>query len=182
MLPRWVYALARVLAVLLIFGGTGVFYFGYVWGGRTIFLQQVSAEDVTRGFDFGPIYMVSGLNYLARLELVIPESGEFWETTLAVLDSNKAVVGKESVFLAVTQKEFAPGERTVLPNHFRLMGDSGWYYFRFQQVAGSYPALGAMGPPAAKLELREGLMNATAAWAALALGWIAGIALFLRPR
>ncbi len=171
---------SRLFSILLVVFSIGFFVWGLFFSGKVIFLHSVSAEDVTRGFDYGPIWIEEGPKYRARLGMVIPQSGKFWETSFSVLDLNKAEVGKETLFLATTQPEFAPGKRTIKDNYFTLSGDSGWHFFRFQQIAGAYPAPGAMGAPVASLEIRAGVLEPKLCYAVLILGFIiGGIILFL---
>lgn len=170
----------RVFAVLLVIVSIGFFVWGLFFSGKVVFFHSVSAEDVTRGFDYGPIWIEEGPKYRARLGMVIPQSGKFWETSFSVLDLNKAEVGKETLFLATTQPEFAPGKHTIKDNYFTLSGDSGWHYFRFQQIAGAYPAPGAMSAPVASLEIKAGVMEPKLCYAILIIGFtFGGIILFL---
>ena len=180
--PRGIYVFARIAAILLILASTFYFVWGRNSSGRAILMQSISAEDATRGYAFGPVWLKGGVRYLSRLTVEIPESGEFWETTLAVLDSKGAEVDKETVYLAATAPEFAKGRRTSRSNAFVLRGDSGWYSFRFQQVNGVYPRPGVSGPPVAVILIREGVANPGTCWLVLIFGWILGIALFIWPR
>lgn len=171
---------ARVFAIALAMFSLGFFVWGLFFSGKVIFLHSVSSEDVTRGFDYGPVWLEEGSKYRARLGMVIPQSGKFWETSFSVLDLNKAEVGRETLFLATTQPEFAPGKRTVRDNYFTLSGESGWHYFRFQQIAGAYPPPGAMGAPVANLEIKSGVMEPKLCYLVLILGLVfGGIILFL---
>lgn len=171
---------SRLIAIAVALFAAGFFIWGLFLSGRVVFLHSVSAEDVTRGFDFGPVWIEDNSDYRARLSMVIPQSGKFWETSFTVLDLNKAEVGGESLFLATTQPEFAPGKRTVRDNFFNLSGESGWHYFRFKQIAGAYPPPGAMGAPVASLEIKSGVVEPKLCYGVLILGLvIGGIILFL---
>jgi len=170
----------RIFAILFLLFSLGFFAWGLFMSGRTVFLQSVCAEDVTRGFDFGPIWLDSGRNYRARLGMIIPDSEMFWETTFTVLDAGMAPVESETVFLDVTQPEFAPGRHTVRDNYFILNGSSGWHFFRFKQVSGTYPAPGTRGAPVASFELRRGIVEPKLCFLVLISGLaIAAILIFL---
>jgi hypothetical protein len=172
----------RSTSLIVAVASVAFFLFGLFISGTVVFTQHVSAEDVTRGFDYGPIWLKEGVRYRARLELLIPESEVMWETNLSVLDRDKRLVEPETVFLNTTQPEFAPGKRTTRDNYFTLKGASGWHYFKFQQIGGMYPAPGEMSAPVAGLELREGVVEPKACFAVLIVGLMLTVILILLSR
>ncbi len=172
----------RSLALVALLASILFFLWGLFFSGEVIFRHNICAEDVTRGFDYGPIWLQANKSYRARLDLLIPEGEVMWETEFNVLNRDKSLVEPTTVYLNTTQPEFAPGKRTLRDNYFTLKGESGWHFFRLKQVGGDYPSPGVMGAPVAGLEIRDGAMEPKVCYMVLIAGFLIGATLLVATR
>lgn len=180
--PSYFRAFLRALALVALLASVLFFVWGLFLSGRVIFRHYVCAEDITRGFDYGPVWLEANKSYRARLDLLIPEGEVMWETEFSVLNRDKSLVEPTTVFLNTTQPEFAPGKQTLRDNYFTLKGESGWHFFRLKQVGGDYPSPGVLGAPVAGLEIRDGAMEPKVCYLVLIAGFVIGAALLVATR
>jgi len=144
--------------------------------GRRMFAQEVSADEISRGFDFGPLYFAAGRHYLFEISAKIPKSERFWETSTQVLDSNKRrVVGQDEFVLNATQT-FKPGGKAEWTYSFVPSTSSGYFYVRFEQRNGNYRDVDPGGEPVARLTVTEDPPSPVVIWLAGILSAVVGVA------
>lgn len=148
--------------------------------GRVVFAQEVSADEISRGFDFGPIYFASGRHYVFTIFAKIPKSERFWETSTEVLDSNKRRVTGQDEFVLNATQTFRPGGKAEWTYSFQPSESSGYFYVRFEQRNGNYRDVDPAGLPVARLSVAEDPPSPVIIWLAgilcgavgLVCGWL----------
>ncbi|GEM_PF-1433077 len=149
--------------------------------GALVLRQQISAADVARGFDFGPVYLEQGAAGRYFLSAVLPEvDGDWWHTTFEVLSDSREPVFHQDELRIIGDFDLEPGQRERHAKRFTLDKDSGYYYFRYRAVNGVYDA-NPDAPPVVEFAVRQRVIAGAALWvpvgASLALGllllWLA---------
>jgi hypothetical protein len=134
---------ALSLAALSAAWGYGAVYLS----GRLSLAQTAPAIELPKGFDFGPVYLNEARPSRFFITATVPDSpGRSWHTSFEILDLNKRAIYKEEELRFIGEYFFMPGEATSFQKQFTLNRDSGYYYFRFSSLSGTYPADSALRP------------------------------------
>jgi hypothetical protein len=151
--------------LLLLGAGPAYAYLALGYSGRLALAQQVSAADVTRGIDFGPVYLEQGAPGRYYLSAVMPQCpAGYWQTRFEVLDSAKAAVFSEDEIRFIGEFMFQPGQADRFCKDFTLSKNTGYYYFRFSSINGAYPAV-AGDPPVLSFAIRQRVLAGYGLWA-----------------
>lgn len=158
-----------LLAGLLLLGaGPACAYLGLNYSGRLALAQQVSAADVTRGIDFGPVYLEQGVPGRYFLSAVMPQCpAGYWQTRFQVLDANKAAVFSEDEIRFIDEFMFQPGQLDRYCKDFTLSKNTGYYYFRYGSINGAYPPV-AGDPPVLAFAVRQRVLAGYVLWGPVA--------------
>ena len=163
---------ARVRALVWLFGaglallvmGPLYAFLSYYYSGELVLAQKISAADVVRGFDFGPVYMDEGSPGRYYLSAVLPEvDGEYWQTSFEVLDETRTPVYRQDELHIIGDFQFEPGQRQSYVKNFTLAKQSGYYYFRYTAVNGVYDTNKTAGP-VVEFAVRQGVVAGAALW------------------
>jgi hypothetical protein len=161
--------------LLLLGAGPAFAYFGLNYSGRLALAQQVSAADVTRGIDFGPVYLEQGAPGRYYLSAVMPQCpAGYWQTRFEVLDANKAAVFSEDEIRFIGEFMFQPGQLDRYCKDFTLSKNTGYYYFRYSSINGAYPPV-AGDPPVLSFAIRQHALAGYALWAPVASLMLLGL-------
>lgn len=177
---------ARVRALAWLFGsgllllalGPLYAFLALNYSGELALAQKVSAADVARGFDFGPVYMSEGVPGRYYLSAVLPEvDGDFWHTSFEVLDETRQPVYRQDELRIIGDFEFTPGESERHVKNFTLDKQSGYYFFRYTAVNGVYNA-NQTAVPVVEFAVRQNVITGPALWGPAAGAVLAGLILF----
>lgn len=156
----WLLALGLLLAL----AGPGWGYLAYTYSGKLVLAQQIPADLVARGFDFGPVYLERGSAGRYFLSALLPETESgTWHTTFEVLDEQKTPVFRQEELRFIGDFQFEPGQRDAFAKAFLLDRDTGYYYFRFTAVNGVYDTNPA-APPVVEFAVRQGVIQGSLLW------------------
>jgi hypothetical protein len=149
---------------LLALAGPLFAYGGLYYSGELVLAQKVSAGEIVRGFDFGPVYLQSGQPGRYFLAARLPDCPEgIWQTSFEVLNSRKQPVYREDELRFIGDHQFQPGQLDREVKGFTLDRETGYYYFRFTALNGSYPAV-AGDPPVAQFAIRQRVLSGAWLW------------------
>jgi len=147
------------------------------YSGALVLRQQVSAADVARGFDFGPVYLEQDVPGRFFLSAVLPEvDGDWWHTTFEVLSEQREPVFRQDELRIIGDFDLEPGQRERHSKRFTLDKDSGYYYFRYRAVNGVYDANPA-APPVVEFAVRQRVIAGAALWVPLGVSLALGLLL-----
>jgi hypothetical protein len=163
---------------LLALAGPLFAYGGLNYSGELVLAQKVSAGEVIRGFDFGPVYLRSGVPGRYFLSARLPDCPEsVWQTSFEVLDSQKVPVFREDELRFIGDHQFIPGQFDREVKGFTLDRETGYYYFRFTAVNGVYDTA-AGDPPVAQFAIRQRVLTGAWLWGTAAGLLSLGVLLF----
>jgi hypothetical protein len=160
-------AVGWLLGLGLLFGILGPLY-AYVmlnYSGRLVLTQKISAADVARGFNFGPVYLEQGITGRYYISAVLPEvDGHYWHTTFEVLNEQLQPVFKQDELHIIGDFDLESQRRERYAKRFTLDKETGYYYFRFQAVNGVYDA-NQQAPPVVEFAVRQHVATGAVLWA-----------------
>ncbi len=159
-------AVLRLLAcgLFLLLAAAGWFAWGFLWSGRLALAQPAPSTDIPRGFDFGPVWLESGVSGRYFIRALVPETqGAPWYTSFEILDARRQPVQRQEEMRYVGDYQFEPGKRETFSGTFSLAEATGYYYFRFQARNGDYSPL-LNGPPVLEFSLRQNVISGLALW------------------
>lgn len=111
---------------------------------------------VSRGFDFGPIYLEKGKTYALLTKARVPQTGPTWEMSLTTLDSTKRVIQTETEILLTDRVKLRPGDIYRKRQSFTVKEkDSGYFYFHFYQKEGNYSILESLSAPVLEFKVKS---------------------------
>ncbi len=163
---------------LLALAGPLFAYCGLYYSGELVLAQKVPASEIVRGFDFGPVYLRSGVPGRYYLAARLPECPEgVWETSFEVLNAQRQPVYREDELRFIGDYQFRPVQLDHEVKGFTLDRETGYYYFRFTALNGSYPAA-AGDPPVAQFAIRQRVLAGAWLWGTAAGLFCLGAVLF----
>ncbi|GEM_PF-7005940 len=114
------------------------------------FRQSIGAGYVSQGIDLGPFYLEAEVPYTVVIIWRHPKTGEIWETTYRLLDSNLDEVQRIEEFAG---PQSLAGRQGELRRHITfLTSQPGYYYLRVMQKGGDFSYLGG-APPVMRVEV-----------------------------
>jgi len=140
----------------------------YLWlalnySGELALAQTIPASEALRGFDFGPVYLKQGVRQRYFVSATIPEGTSTWHTAFEVLDSQRLAVFRQDELRFIGEFQFAAGQVHRFAKAFTLDRGTGYYYFRFSALNGSYPANPA-DPPVVRFAVRQNVIDGLGLW------------------
>jgi hypothetical protein len=140
----------------------------YLWlavnySGELALAQTIPASEALRGFDFGPVYLQQGVRQRYFVNATIPQGTSAWHTAFEVLDSQRLAVFRQDELRFIGEFQFAPGQVHRFAKAFTLDRGTGYYYFRFSALNGSYPANPA-DPPVVRFAVRQHVIDGLGLW------------------
>jgi hypothetical protein len=177
---------ARIRKIWLLLVGGGLLalagplfaYFGLYYSGELVVAQKVSAADIVRGFDFGPVYLRRGAPGRYYLSARLPNCPEgLWQTSFEVLNAQRLPVYHEDELRFIGDYQFQPGQLDREVKGFTLDRETGYYYFRFTALNGAY-ADQAGNPPVAQFAIRQNVLAGPVLWGPAAGLLLLGCLLF----
>lgn len=129
--------LGLILLVLIV--GLIAYYWYTNLKGNIIFLQSVGATEITRGYDFGPIFLKRNVYYRSEIMLTVPETTDWWTISTQLLNSNKQQLTSDIRLLAPgISPKVQKGKRWVESKVFKQSFiESGFYYLNVKQTDGT---------------------------------------------
>lgn len=135
--------LGLVLVVLIV--GVLAFYWYNNIKGNIIFLQSIGATEVSRGYDFGPIFLKRNVYYRSEITLTVPKTTDWWVISTQQLNSNKQLMTSDIRMLApgISPKVQA-GKKWTESKVFKQgfidikqdFVDQGFFYLNVKQTEG----------------------------------------------
>ena len=167
-----------VWALLLLGAAPAYLWLALNYSGELALAQKAPAAAALRGFDFGPVYLQQGVRQRYFISTTIPhDTGGAWQTRFEVLDSQRQPVFKQDELRFIGDYQFEPGQRTRMAKAFTLDAATGYYYFRFTALNGSYAA-NPQTPPVVEFAVRQRVADGYGLWlpagllALAAAGWL----------
>jgi len=169
----WLLALGLLLCVIAPLYA----YFALNYSGRLVLAQKVSAADVARGFDFGPVYLRQGETGRYYITAQLPEvDGNYWHTTFEVLNDRRQPVFKQDELHIIGDYDLEAQRPERIVKRFTLDKATGYYYFRYKAVNGVYDVNPTAGP-VVEFAVRQGVITGAALWGPVAAVLVVGLLL-----
>ena len=168
-----------VTAALLLAAAPLYLWLALNYSGELALAQTIPASEALRGFDFGPVYLKQGVRQRYFVNATIPAGTSTWHTAFEVLDSQHLAVFRQDELRFIGEFQFAPGQVHRYAKAFTLDRGTGYYYFRFSALNGSYPA-NPDDPPVVRFAVRQGVIDGLSLWlpfAGLAASGLLGLLL-----
>ena len=153
-----------VIGLLLASSGPLYAFIATNFSGRLVLRQGISAADLVRGFEFGPVYLAEAEGCRYFISALLPETPEgVWHTTFEVTDSTGREVFRQDELRFSGEYQFQPGQRDTYSKVFRLADGPGYYYFRYKAVNGRFEA-NPDAPPVVEFSVRQSVISDGALW------------------
>jgi hypothetical protein len=171
-------ALTLLFAGLLLVGAAAAYaWLAINYSGKLVLAQEIPAAEAARGFNFGPVYLQQGEVGRYRISAVMPQTEEeYWYTTFEVLNDQQGVVYQQDELRFIGDYQFTPGERDTYAKAFTMDKASGYYYFRFSAVNGTYDA-NPDDEPVVSFYVRQRVIHGLGLWLPVAGALLMGFLL-----
>jgi hypothetical protein len=147
------------------------------FSGRLVLSQEISAADVARGFNFGPVYLEQGVTGRYYISAILPEvDGHYWHTTFEVLNEQLQPVFRQDELHIIGDYDLESRRRERYAKRFTLDKETGYYYFRLQALNGAYD-VNQQAPPVVKFAVRQHVVTGAMLWAPAAGALVLGLLL-----
>ena len=159
-----------------------LFYFWYSsLKGNIIFLQSVGATEITRGYDFGPIFLKRNVYYRSEIVLTVPDSTDWWTISTQLLNSNRQQLTSDIRMLAPgISPKVQKGKRWVESKVFKQSFiDSGFYFLNVKQTDGT-SMLEQSSHPVVRILVKEDVGIPWVGYLILVLTFVISVLVLLR--
>lgn len=165
------------IGILLVLGAVAYAWLAVNYSGRLTLAQEIPASQAARGFNFGPVYLKQGEVGRYRISALMPQTEQdYWQTTFEVLNDQQQVVYSQDELRFIGDYQFKPGERDTYSKAFAMDKASGYYYFRFAAVNGTYDA-NPDDVPVVSFSVRQRVIHGLGLWLPVAGALLLGILL-----
>ncbi len=153
------------LILLLLAFGSGYYLWATFLSGRVILIQQASAEEITRGKLFGPVYLGKESKTVYGFKVKVPSSEGIWETKIEILDEHLRVIHPQSDLIILGERTFEPSEAYSKRSAFKLK-EGGKYFLRFTQLNGTFASTSGSngGETVMTFYVKTGLVDRWGLW------------------
>jgi hypothetical protein len=165
------------IGILLVLGAVAYAWLAVNYSGKLTLAQEIPAAQAARGFNFGPVYLKQGEVGRYRISALMPQTEQdYWHTTFEVLNDQQQVVYQQDELRFIGDYQFKPGERDTYSKAFTMDKASGYYYFRFNAVNGTYDA-NPDDEPVVSFSVRQRVIYGLGLWLPVAGALLLGILL-----